>query len=195
MSAWAISLSATAGDSPETWPEWALALRPECDDPSTDDAVRGHAAYVELMARRPRYVFSDGSFHVTARGAGRIAIYRDDDDCRTFLGLLGLVARTHRWRVHAFCLMTNHYHLVVEATVAQLSAGFQRLNGRYAQSFNGRHGRWGHLFGERFWSGQIEDEDELGAVCRYVVANPVRAGLCAYPADWRWIGLAVRTAT
>jgi REP element-mobilizing transposase RayT len=142
------------------------------------------AAYVVPMARLPRHVFSDGYFHVTARGAGRIPIYRDDDDCRFFLGLLGLVVKKHDWQLHALCLMTNHYHLVVEATVEQLSAGFQRLNGYYAQTFNGRHGRWGHLFGERFWSGQIESEEELIAVCRYVIANPVRAGLVSRVADW-----------
>ena len=147
------------------------------------------------MARLPRYVFADGWFHVTARGAGRIGIYRDDDDCRAFLGLLGFVVRKHDWRLHAFCLMTNHYHLVVEATVAQLSAGFQNLNGRYAQGFNGRHGRWGHLFGERFWSGQVEDEDGLVAVCRYVVENPVRAGPCAHAGRLAVERLALRTAT
>src|SRR5436190_16195890 len=140
------------------------------------------------MARLPRYLFSDGFFHVTARGAGKISIYRDEYDCRTFLGLLATIVDKHDWRLHAYCLMMNHYHLVIEATVAQLSAGFQRLNGRYAQGFNGRHARWGHLFGERFWSGAIDDEDELAAVCRYVVANPVRAGLCRRPADWPWSG-------
>jgi REP element-mobilizing transposase RayT len=140
------------------------------------------------MARLPRYVFSDGFFHVTARGAGKIRIYRDEHDFQTFLGLLATIVRKHDWRLHAHCLMTNHYHLVIEATVAQLSAGFQRLNGRYAQGFNGRHGRWGHLFGERFWTGAIEDEEELVAVCRYVVENPVRAGLCSHPADWPWTG-------
>jgi putative transposase len=82
--------------------------------------------------------------------------------------------------------MTNHYHLVVEATLIMLSGGFHRLNGIYAQTFNLRHGRHGHLFGDRFWSATIESEEHLQDACRYVVFNPVRAGLCEQPEEWRW---------
>ena len=180
--------TATSGDSPRAWLEEAWRVGLKCDVFSRVGLRVASWSYGGRMARLPRYVFSDGHFHVAARGAGRIAIYRDDDDCRVFLGLLATIARKHDWTVHAVCLMTNHYHLVLEATVAQLSAGFQRLNGRYAQGFNARHGRWGHLFGERFWSGAIEDEEELVAVCRYVIANPVRAGLVRRAADWPWSG-------
>jgi putative transposase len=138
------------------------------------------------MARIPRYLFPDYAiFHVTARGAGRIAIYRDDDDRRAFLGLFALAVTTFGWSTHAFCLMTNHYHLVVEAFRLGLSDGMQRLNGIYAQSFNAKHARWGHLFGERFWCRPV-DEEELAATCAYVLANPVRAGLCDEVADWPW---------
>jgi putative transposase len=81
--------------------------------------------------------------------------------------------------------MTNHYHLVVEAFRQALSDGMQRLNGMYAQSFNTKHDRWGHLFGERFSCRPI-DEDDLAVVCSYVLDNPVRAGICDRLADWPW---------
>jgi REP element-mobilizing transposase RayT len=84
--------------------------------------------------------------------------------------------------------MTNHYHLVVDALRDELSAGCHRLNGVYAQTFNRRYRRKGHLFGDRFWSGLIEDDDELHDTCAYVLANPVRAGLCEQPTDWPWNG-------
>jgi putative transposase len=124
-------------------------------------------------------------FHATARGAGRIAIYREDDDRRFFLALLADAVSRFGWSFHAFCLMTNHYHLVVEAFREALSDGMQRLNGVYAQSFNGNYGRWGHLFGERFWCRPVQEED-LAATCRYVLDNPVRAGICDRSSDWPW---------
>src|SRR5919204_381521 len=113
------------------------------------------------MARRRRRDLPDGFFHVGARGAGQIRIYRDDDDRRFFLALLGYVVRRFGWTCHAFCLMGNHYHLVVETTCEQLSDGMRWLNGVYAQSFDGKYSRWGHLFGERFFSRSIDDEAHL----------------------------------
>ncbi len=129
------------------------------------------------MARVPRYLLPDGLFHATARGAGRIPIFRDADDRWSFLGLLGKVAEDFRWDCHTWCLMTNHYHLVIDATREDMSNGFHRLNGLHAQGFNGKHRRWGHLFGERFWCRPL-DEEELERTCIYVMENPVRAGLC-----------------
>jgi REP element-mobilizing transposase RayT len=82
--------------------------------------------------------------------------------------------------------MTTHYHVVVEAKRAELSRGVQRLNGRYAVEFNERHGRYGHLFAERFTARLIEDDEYLFDVCAYVVLNPVKAGLCLQPEDWPW---------
>jgi len=135
----------------------------------------------------PRSALPDhGIFHVGARGAGRILIFRDDDDRRLFLVLLAHVVAKFEWRGYALCLMGNHYHLVVEARREQLSAGMQLLNGIYAQTFNGKYDRWGHLFGERFWSRAIETDDQLGTTCLYVIHNAVRAGLCANVEDWPW---------
>jgi REP element-mobilizing transposase RayT len=139
-----------------------------------------------VHGRVPRCFFRDGPFHAVTRGVDGLAIYRTDDDRRLFLRLLADVTRRNDWAVHAFCLMTNHYHLVVDALVEDLSEGFRRLNGIYAQAFNRRYGRKGHLFGDRFWSGEIESDEQLVATCRYVLGNPVRAGLCAAPASWPW---------
>ena len=140
------------------------------------------------MPRILRTTLPDGYFHVTARGVERRAIYLDREDCRSFLDLFASAVRRHGWDVYAFCLMGNHYHLVIEATRAELSGGVQRLNGVYAQRFNRRHGRWGHLFGGRFASWVIETDEHLYDACRYVLENPVRAGLCERTDDWPWSG-------
>ncbi|MDQ3992544.1 MAG: transposase [Actinomycetota bacterium] len=142
------------------------------------------------MARLPRYLLPpEGVYHVTTRGVDGVAVYRDARDRLSFLELLADVVRRYQWDCYALCLMTTHYHLVVETTLARLSAGHQRLNGVYAQDhFNRRHARRGHLWGDRFWSEVVDSDEHLRAACAYVIANPVRAGLCAHPADWRWSG-------
>ena len=140
------------------------------------------------MARMLRTVLPDGYFHVYARGVAGTAVFRDDEDRRFFLALLEKVTRRYGWEVHAMCLMTTHYHVVLETTRAQLSAGMQWLNGLYAQTFNRRYGRFGHLFAGRFGSRIIEEEDYLERACEYVLLNPVRAGLCERAADWPWSG-------
>ena len=137
------------------------------------------------MPRIPRSEQPDGYFHVATRGVARMAIYRDDQDRRGFLSLLAHAVSSFDWECLAFCLMTTHYHLVVDTTRENLSAGMQLLNGDYAQSFNGKYGRWGHVFGDRFWSRPL-GEDDLERTCAYVMLNPVRAGLCAEVQDWRW---------
>lgn len=139
------------------------------------------------MARLPRFVVpAAGVFHATARGAGRIPIYRDEDDRLFFLELLADAIEQFAWVCHAYCLMTNHYHLLIETPHADISIGMQFLNGQYAQAFNRRHGYEGHLFERRFAAEVIESDWHLLEVCRYIVLNPVRAGLCRHPADWRW---------
>src|SRR4051794_37146717 len=109
-----------------------------------------------------------GIFHVTTRGVNGAAIYSDDDDRRAFLALFALAARRHDWDVHVFCLLGNHYHLVIEADLDQLSKGMRLLNGTYAYEFNMRHGRDGHLFGDRFRCWVIRDEEHLRATIEYV---------------------------
>jgi putative transposase len=138
------------------------------------------------MPRVPRSALPDGHFHVISRGIGGGAIFRDDEDRLAFLTHLGRCTELHRWTIHALCLMSTHYHLVLHSTRADLSRGLQRLNGRYGQEFNERHDRFGHLFAGRFSSRVITSERYLAAACRYVVANPVRAGLCDSVDDWPW---------
>ena len=141
---------------------------------------------VRAVPRVLRTLLPDGFFHLTARGVERRAIYLDADDYRCFLGIFAATARRQSWDVYAFCLMPNHYHVILEATREALSEGVQWLDGVYAQEFNARHGRWGHLFGARFASWVIDDEAHLYAASRYVLANPVRARLVERAEDWPW---------
>jgi REP element-mobilizing transposase RayT len=142
------------------------------------------------MARPLRSDLPDGIYHVTTRAVATTRAFRTTDDRRFFLRLLGEVVTRCDWHVHAFCLMGTHYHAILETSRTLLSRGMQRLNGVYAQGFNQRYGRAGHLWGDRFVSRVIEDEDYLRVACGYVVLNPVRAGLCADPTDWAWTGCA-----
>ena len=138
------------------------------------------------MTRVPRGALPGGVFHVTARGAKRAAIFRADSDYAEFRALLLRIAERFDWIMHAYCLMPNHYHLVVEATQPQLSQGMHRLNGRYAQGFNERYDNSGHVFERRFWSWAIETEEHLDRAIAYVYDNPVEAGLCSEGGDWPW---------
>ncbi len=138
------------------------------------------------MPRPLRTNFPDGYFHVFARGVAETPVFVDDEDRRTFLALLASAANRHDWQFHTLCLMTTHYHCVLESARAALSSGMQWLNGVYAQLFNKRYERHGHLFGGRFGSRVIEDEEYLRSACDYVLLNPVRAGLCERASDWPW---------
>jgi putative transposase len=120
------------------------------------------------------------------RGTGPSPIFSEDDDRTRFLRLLERVTRRWGWSFHALCLMETHYHLVFTTTREQLSRGMHQLNGLYARRFNEKYARWGHLFGDRFACRVVEDEKYLTTLCRYVVLNPVRAGLCERAEDWPW---------
>jgi putative transposase len=140
------------------------------------------------MPRPHRIEVEDGISHVTARAVFEHRAFVVGADRFEFLFLLMRVVRRHGWVVLGFCLMGTHYHLVIQTPRPTLSAGVQLLNGWYAQRFNRRHGRRGHLFDGRFRSQRLETESHLLATLRYVDQNPVRAGLCRSPADWRWSG-------
>ena len=96
------------------------------------------------------------------------------------------VAARCGWRVHAYCLMSNHFHLLFETPKPNISSGMQRLKCGYAEYFNGRHSLEGHLFKQRFGSRLIETERHWLETLRYIALNPVRAGLCEHPSDWPW---------
>lgn len=138
------------------------------------------------MARPLRIELAGGLYHVTARGDRREAIYFGDDDREAWLGLLGAVCRRFNWRCHAWCQMTNHYHLVVETPEANLSHGMRQLNGVYTQYINRTYKRVGHLFQGRYKAILVEKEPYLLELARYVVLNPVRAGMVNDACDWPW---------
>jgi putative transposase len=127
-----------------------------------------------------------GFYHVCTRGNNKRPIFLDDDDRLSFMRLLELLSRKYGWRVHAYCLMDNHYHLVMQISDRGVSNGMCQLNGRYALGFNVRHARSNHVFGRRFWSNEIGRDSYLLEACRYVILNPVRAGLSHNPVDWLW---------
>jgi REP-associated tyrosine transposase len=138
------------------------------------------------MPRLPRPQLPDGIYHVTSRGVRGSSIFVEGDDRRRFVRLLAETVAGCEWQCLAYCLMTNHYHLVVATPTPTISVGMHGLNGRYARWFNRRHGHVGHLFENRFHSELIESDRHLLEACRYVVLNPVRAGIVSEPADWAW---------
>jgi REP element-mobilizing transposase RayT len=138
------------------------------------------------MPRQPRNAYEDGLFHVGTRGNNKQNVYLDGVDRYWFLELFGRIVVKYAWAVYAYCLMTNHYHVVLGIPEGRLSEGMCELNGRFARWSNLRHGRCDHLFGKRFGSREIVDEAHLLEACRYVVLNPVRAGIVARPEDWIW---------
>jgi putative transposase len=125
-------------------------------------------------------------WHVTSRGNEKRDVYRDDADRGRFLRILGRTVRQQGWILHAYVLMGNHYHLLMETPEPNLSSGIHDLNGLYAQTFNRRHERVGHLFQGRFKAILLERETHLLELVRYIVLNPVRAGFVSKPGDWRW---------
>lgn len=138
------------------------------------------------MARPLRLEHEYATWHLTARGNEQRDIFRDGIDRERFLLMLGQTIVRFGWNLFAWVLMSNHYHLVVQTPQPNLSRGMHWLNSRYAQWFNRRHDRRGHLFQGRFHGILIEKESYFLTVARYVVLNPVRAGLIDTPADWRW---------
>jgi len=138
------------------------------------------------MARRPREDYPGATHHVYARGNGLQEIFLDDADRRTYLSMLGRVVARMEWRCLAYCLMSNHMHLLLETPSANLGAGMQYLHGFYAQTFNQRHSRSGHLFQGRYGAVRIEDDPQLWATVRYIAHNPVEAGFSASAIEWPW---------
>lgn len=138
------------------------------------------------MARPLRIEYDGALYHVTSRGNDRKAIFKDETDRELFLGTLTQVTERYHWICHAYCLMNNHYHLVVETPDGNLSKGMRQLNGVYTQAFNKRHHRVGHLFQGRYKGILVQKESHFLEVCRYVVLNPVRAKAVTRPQQWKW---------
>jgi REP-associated tyrosine transposase len=138
------------------------------------------------MPRKLRPQHPGLTYHVFTRGIRFEPIYEEDVDRRGFLRMLAKVVRRSGWVCHAYCLMTNHYHLLVSTPYPNIARGMQWLNSRYAEHFNRRYGFRGHLFKGRYGSVVAENDAHFLVEFRYVVRNPVRAGLCRQPEDWPW---------
>ena len=138
------------------------------------------------MARPLRIEFEGALYHVTARGNRREVIYEDDEDREHFLSILGEVVGRFNWICHAYCLMSNHYHLVVETPDSNLSKGMRQLNGVFTQASNRRHQRNGHLFQGRFKAILVDRDAYLLELSRHVVLSPVRERMVAAADDWPW---------
>lgn len=138
------------------------------------------------MARPLRIQYDGALYHVASRGNERKDIFRNTSDRSLFLEILTKVNKRYNWLCHSYCLMDNHYHAVIETIDGNLSEGMRQLNGVYTQAFNRRHKRVGHIFQGRYKSILIQKESHLLEVCRYIVLNPVRAGVVQTPEEWQW---------
>ncbi len=138
------------------------------------------------MARPLRIEYPGAVYHITSRGNAKKSIFRDDRDRERFLEILSSVVKRYNWLCYGYCLMDNHYHLLIETPDVNLSKGMRQLNGVYTQSFNRTHKSVGHVFQGRYKAILVEKESYLLELCRYVVLNPVRAGIVKRPEDWRW---------
>jgi putative transposase len=135
------------------------------------------------MGRPERPEVPGGLFHITSRGNNRQRIVLDDIDRMERLRTLALVVARCGWIIHAWCLMDNHDHLLVETPAPNRSHGMCLLNGGYSRRFNGRHGRSDHLFGKRYQLKPVVRESHLLAASAYIVTNHPRARLCRRPAE------------
>ena len=138
------------------------------------------------MSRPLRLEFAGALYHVTSRGDRREDIYHDDIDRTLWLATLAHCCERFNWAIHAWCQMSNHYHVVIETAEGNLAAGMRQLNGVYTQSYNRRHGRVGHVYQGRYKAILVERDSYLLELLRYVVLNPLRAGMVKSPGAWPW---------
>lgn len=138
------------------------------------------------MNRPLRLQYPGALYHVTARGDRQSAIFRDDADRLVWLALLERVCARHHFVVHGFCQMTNHFHVVAATLEGNLAAGMRMLNGHYSQYFNRRYDLTGHVFQGRYKAILVQKESYLLELTRYVVLNPLRAGMVSSPEAWPW---------
>ncbi len=146
------------------------------------------------MARPLRIEYPGALYHVTSRGDRQEPIFDDDRDRTAFLNILGDVVSRFRWRCHAYCLMGNHYHLMIETPQGNLTKGMRQLNGVFTQWSNRRHKRSGHLFQGRYKAIIVDRDAYFLEVARYIVLNPVRASMVEHPQQWPWSSYGAMTA-
>jgi len=138
------------------------------------------------MSRPLRIEFPGAVYHITARGNEKKAIFRNNQDKKSYLELLTLVVKRFHWLCHGYCLLGNHYHLLIETLESNLSRGMKQLDGIYTQKFNNKYKRVGHLFQGRYKAILVEKESYLLELSRYIVLNPVRAGIVSQLEEWPW---------
>jgi len=138
------------------------------------------------VPRPPRIIEPGETYHVFSRGSNRLSIFFDDSDFTEFLVQLARIVAKHGWRLYSFCLIPNHYHLLVSPSGRGLSDGMRELNGGFSRRTSRKYGRIAHLFHNRFGHKRIADEEQFVWTTRYIVMNPVEAGICARPSQWRW---------
>ena len=141
---------------------------------------------MHFMSRQPRIIYPNALYHLTVRGNEKKEIYFGDADRRLFLRILSSVIEKYHWVCHAYCLMNNHFHLLIQTPESNLSEGMRQLNGVYTQKINERYCRVGHIFQGRFKAFLIEEEIYLLTVARYIVLNPVRAMIVVLPEQYAW---------
>ena len=138
------------------------------------------------MPRKPRLEAAGGIHHVTSRCTDGLEIFTAVDDCRRFVRLLERASADGGWRVYAYCLMSNHAHLLLQTPEANLGVGMRRVQGMFAQQFNEETMRRGSVWAERFHSRLVRTEAHALQSAAYIVLNPVKAGLVSRPSEWRW---------
>jgi REP element-mobilizing transposase RayT len=129
---------------------------------------------------------STGLYHIVMRGINRQHIFDEESDYEKFLNILSLVRELSGIKLYAYCLMSNHFHLLIKEGDEPLSRTFRRIGARYVYFYNKKYDRVGHLFQDRYKSDPIENDEYLVAVIRYIFQNPVKAGLCNKAAEYKW---------
>lgn len=138
------------------------------------------------MSRPLRIQYAGALYHITSRGNNRKKIFLSRNDYQNFLIILSDVTKRYNWVCYAYCLMPNHYHLLIKTLDPNLAIGMRQLNGKYTQSFNVKHKKVGHLFQGRYKSILVQDERYLYQLIRYIVLNPLKANLVKLLNLWPW---------
>jgi putative transposase len=155
-----------------------------CNKCVTARGGRGGERYVRVMRRR--FQHPGTTYHAHTVSAGSIPLVENDEDCELWRTALGIVVERYGLRVFAWALLTTHWHVLLQTPEANVGEAMRWLNGVYAQGFNRRHGRRGHLFGGRYDAWVVQSDDHFLNVARYIAWNPVLAGLADHPARYRW---------
>lgn len=138
------------------------------------------------IIRRERVWYPGATYHAMARGVRRLVIFQDDSDYQVFLVLLKKIVEKHECKVHAYCLMMNHFHLLLETNQQKIGNTFREITSCYATYYNHKYGYHGHVFEGRFKSCLVKNDDYFLQTSRYIHMNPVKAKITEHPEDYPW---------